>query len=65
MDGFEDGDEWFDDANYTYMEDTYIEAVCLNTIPTGLSADALSTNASLAGRIGTACCRITTTIRRR
>jgi hypothetical protein len=29
MDGFDDGDDWYDDANYTYMEDTYIEAVRL------------------------------------
>ncbi|TID23487.1 hypothetical protein E2P81_ATG03058 [Venturia nashicola] len=26
MDGFDDGEDWCDDANYAYMEDTYIEA---------------------------------------
>lgn len=32
MDGFDDGEDWYDDANYAYMEDTYIEAVCLDSI---------------------------------
>ncbi|KAE9986462.1 hypothetical protein EG328_005688 [Venturia inaequalis] len=26
MDGFDDGEDWYEDANYAYMEDTYMEA---------------------------------------
>lgn len=44
MDGFDDGEDGYDDANYAYMEDTYIEAVCLNNMFTGRG---LITNASL------------------